>query len=256
VSQIAVGKAGSLSPDTIVVVNDKVYWLGTDGVYEWSDEGVTNISNDTVGPWFKSDTYFNRGRFENAFAKYNELRHQYELHLAAVGSSTEDRWVAFNLINRKWYGPHKTAAFTPSHAASLLNESGLPVALVGGTNGTIYSVNSTSYRDGPVLTPSSINMDVVGAFNFGNAPDIEHWWGELSVLSKVEAAGILSIYPTIGRLETAEGPTISADLTKGRQRMRILGVGPGMKLRFQQDTVNQGCTIYGFEVPWFEVGRR
>lgn len=256
VSQIAFGKAGSLSPDSIVTVNDRVYWLGTDGVYEWGDEGVTSISNDTVAPWFKSDTYFNRGRFENAFGKYNELKHQYELHLAAVGSSTEDRWIAFNLINRKWYGPHKTAAFTPSHAANLLDGNGLPVALVGGTNGIVYVANSTAYRDGPVLTPSAIDMNVITPMNFANAPDIDHFWGELSTLTKVEGAGILSIYPTLGRLNSPVGPTIPIDLTRGRQRNRIVGTGAGMKLEFQQADVNQGCTIYGFEVPWFELGRR
>jgi len=92
IQQITYGKAGCVAPETVVVVNDKAYWLGNDGVYEWTDNGVQNVSEDLVAPWFKTDTYFNRSQFPNAFAKYNELRNQYELHLAAVGSSSIDRW--------------------------------------------------------------------------------------------------------------------------------------------------------------------
>lgn len=253
VSQIASGKAGSLAPDTIVVINDRAYWLGNDGVYEWSDEGVINITNETVAPWFKTDTYFNRSRFPSAFAKYNELRNSYDLHLAAVGSSVEDRWVSVRLETKKWYGPHLTAEFTPSHAAHLVDENGLPVMLMGGTNGVIYTGNSANYRDG-ASTP--IDMDVFPPFHFGNAPDIDHYWGQLSMLSKVEVGGTLTITPTVGRLNTAAGTAFTHDLTTGRERLRRLGTGAGLRIRLRQATVNQGCVIYGYEIPYHELGRR
>src|SRR3990167_3363000 len=148
VHQIESGRAGTLSPDTVVVANDRVYWLGNDGVYGWSDEGVQNITDAQVAPWFQTDTYFNRTRFPNAFAKWNELRRTYDLHLAATGASTENRWVSFNTMNRTWYGPSLTSAFTPSHATQLVDEDGLPICLLAGTDGVVYTANSTNIRDG------------------------------------------------------------------------------------------------------------
>lgn len=253
ISQITSNKAGCVSADSIIVVNDKVYWLGVDGVYEWSDTGVNNLTDDTVAPWFKTDTYFNRSRFGNAFAKYNELRNQIDFHVAALGSSVEDRWVSFNLTNRKWYGPHKTAKFTPSHAAHVRDANVLPLTLVGGTDGVIYAANSTSYHDGTV-TP--IDFDCYGPFHSGDEPDIEHCWGQLSVLSRIEAAGTLTITPTVGRLNSSPQAAITHDLTTGRQLLRRLGDGALCRLRIQQADVDQGASPYGYEFPFFENGRR
>jgi hypothetical protein len=251
--QVQFGRGGCISPDTIVVINDNVYWLGDDGVWEWGPDGLQNVSDEQVAPWFKSDTYFNRSRFSYAFAKYNALRKTYDLHLAATGSSVEDRWVSFNIQNKKWYGPHKTGAFTPSAAELVSDGSGLPVALVGGTNGIVYKMNQATYHDG---SSTLIDYDVTGPFHFANAPDIEHYWDMLSVLTKVQASGTLSITPTVGRLDTAAGSVISHDMTLGRQRLERMGVGAGLRLRFQQATADVGVTQYGYEIPFHEIGRR
>lgn len=253
VSQIAFKKAGCVAPDTVIIINDKAYWLGNDGVYEWSDSGVVSITNDTVQPWFKSNTYFNRSRFPNAFAKFNEVSNCYEIHLAAAGSNVEDRWVQFNLSNRSWYGPNLTSAFTPSHAAYMQDSNGLPIALVGGTDGKIYAANSTSYVDGAA---TAIDFDVYTPFFSIDAPDIEHVWLELSMLSKVETAGTLSVTPYVGRINALAQPTIVHDLTTGRQRLRRLGNGALMRLRMRQNDPNQNVSVYGFELPVFEAGRR
>lgn len=253
--QIVYGKAGCIAPDSVVTVNDRVYWLGNDGVWEWGPEGVKNISNETVKPWFDKDsTYFNASRFPNAFAKFNEARNCYSLHLAANGSSVEDRWVEFNLTSRKWYGPHKTGAFTPSHAASGLDANGLPLTLVGGTDGVVYVANQATFRDGAATL---IDMDCIGPFHSANAPDMDHHWGELSVLSKVESGGTLSVTPKVGRLNSAAQSAISHDLTKGREVLRIIGDGALCQLRFQQASLNQGATIYGYEIDnVFENGKK
>lgn len=253
--QIAVGKAGCLAPDSVVCVNDRVYWLGNDGVWEWGPEGVKNISDELVKPWFlKDSTYFNPARFQYAFGRFNTARNSYELHVAANGSSTEDRWVSFNLTTRKWYGPHLTSAFTPSHAAECLDANGLPTSLVGGTDGIVYVANQATFRDS---TATAIDFDCYGPFHSVDAPDIEHHWGHLSMLTKVETGGTLTITPTVGRLNSQTQAAILHDLTKGRELLRILGDGPLMRLRLRQATVNQGCTVNGYEVaPVFENGRR
>lgn len=253
VQQIVFGKAGCVAPDSVVVVNDKVYWLGNDGVYEWDDNGVHNISDEAVKPWFQSDTYFARSRFPQAFARYNEKRQQVEFHLAAFGSVVEDRWVSFNLVTRKWYGPHKTAAFTPSHGASLVDANGLPISLVGGTDGVIYTANSGTFHDGAA---SIIDFDCYGPVHHLEAPDILHTFLQLSMLTKVEAGGALTITPYLGRLNAAAGTDISHSLTTGRELLRRLGDGEMLRFRLRQNTVDQGVSVYGYEVPVFEVGRR
>jgi hypothetical protein len=76
------------------------------------------------------------------------------------------------------------------------------------------------------------------------------------MLTKVESAGTLTVTPTLGRLNSSAQSGISHTLTTGRERLRILGDGPLMRLRFQQATNAQGVTIYGYEVdPVFENGR-
>lgn len=253
VSQIAVNKAGCVAPDSVVVINDRAYWLGKDGVYEWSDDGIQNITNDAVAPWFKSGTYFNRTRFPNAFAKYNEVRQTYDLHLANTGDSVENRWVSFYLKTRRWYGPHLTGLFTPSHAAYLSDADGLPMGLVGGTNGVLYTINSANYRDGAA---TAIDFDVYTSFYSADAPDIMHSWLELSMLSRIETAGTLTVTPFVGGLDAAAGTAISHSLTTGRERLRRLGDGRLLQLRFRENTNNQRASVFGFEIPFFERGRR
>ena len=253
VSQIAFDKAGCVAPDTVVVINDRAYWLGKDGVYEWSENGVNNITNATVAPWFKTDTYFERPRFPNAFAKYNEVKQTYDLHLAALNASTENRWVSLNLKNMRWYGPHLTGLFTPTHAAHLFDADGLPMALVGGSNGTLYTANSANFRDGAA---TAIDFDCYTPFFSADAPDIMHVWQELSVLSKVEAAGTLTITPYVGGLDASAGTAISHTLTTGRERLRRLGAGRLFSLRLRENTNNQGVSVFGIECNFFEAGRR
>ena len=260
VQQIALAP-GSMSPDAIQSVpGDKVIYLGRDGVYEWGDNGVVNISKDQVHPWFTSDTYFNRTRWPNAFMRYNSKLNQIELHLAAAGSSVEDRWVSFNLTNRKWYGPHKTAALTPQSGCDLIDGDGLPLTFVGGTDGVVYIGNRAIYTDGAA---TAIDMDCFGGFHSFDSPDIEKFWGQLSVQTKKESSGTLTITPRLvsgtGGVEDAvSGTDFSHDLTKGRELLdgrigdaRLLG------FRFRQNTNAVNATIYGYELDKvFEDGRR
>ena len=253
VSQVEVG-SGCVAPDSVITINDAVYYLGADGVYKWDDSGVVSVTDSSVAPWFRTDTYFNRTRFSNAFAKYNESRDQYELHLANTGDSTENRWIALSLKTGGWYGPHVTSLFTPTHAGGVDDSDGLPLTLVGGSDGVVYKANQTTFRDGAA---TAIAIDGYGPWHGIDAPDIEHFWGPLSMISQVESAGTLTVTPTVGWLDSSAGTAISHALTTGRERLRILGTGRLCRLRFQHSTVNQGVSIYGWEIsPIHELGRR
>lgn len=247
------GKKGCIAEDSVVVVGDAAYWLGRNAVYEWTDNGIEDISSERVKPWFNSDTHFNRARFQYAFGRYNEVTNSYELHLAAIGSSVEDRWVSFNLTNRRWYGPHKTGAFTPTHAGWFVDANSLPIVLVGGSNGTIYTGNSSNKRDG---SATAIDMDCYGPWHTGGDPDKMHTWLQLSMLSRIEAAGTLEITPYLGGLDAAAGTPITHTLTTGRELLSRLGVGRLARLRIRKNTVNQSATLYGYELPFFQNGRR
>lgn len=243
---------GCIAPDTVVIIRDTAYFLAADGVYTWNGEGVKPISRDKVHPWFNTDTYFQRSGFTAAFAKWNPLYDTYELHLPAASSSNLDRWVSYDTRRGIWLGPHKTGAFTPTFGGLMEDSSNLLIPIQGSSAGFLYKQNQTTFTD----DGTAIDFDVTTKFHSGNAPDIHHYWGELAVISKVESGGTLTITPTVGGLDAAAGAAISHNLTLGRQRLRRLGTGRFAQLRFQQATNSQGVELYGYEIPFHELGRR
>jgi hypothetical protein len=252
--QISVGKGGCVAARSVVTINDVVYWLGPDSIYEWNSSGVRSITDDTVRPWFISDRYFDRDQFPSAFAKYNPIRTQYELHLVDVNESTSKVWVAYNITNDRIYGPHRTDVGTLTCTTSTETSDGIPKVLVGSSTGQVYTLTPGTYHDG---TTTPIEMEIITPYFSGNAPDIEHFWGELSILSKIEDGGTLSIYPTVGRFDaTEEASALSHDLTLGRERLARLGTGAFVKLRLYNNQVDQPVTIQGIEIPFHEIGRR
>lgn len=246
---------GSWAPDACQVIRDVGYFFGGDGVYTWSSEGVQSITDETVFPWFNSDDYFNRSEFPNAIATYDPERHQYLLFLASAGQTTLDRWVSFDIAHKRWLGPHKTAALVPTCGATGLNSAGTKIALIGAADGYLYAFTDGNFTDG---TASAIDFDVTGKFHAGKppAPDVEHFWGELSMLSKIEAGGTLTITPKTGGLDAAAGTALSHTLTTGRERLGRVGSGRLCQLRFRENTAGQGLEIYGYELPWHELGKR
>lgn len=248
---------GCQAPDSCIVVRDVGYFLGEDGFYQWSAAGVKNVSREKVNPWFTTDDYFNRALFPNAFVRYEPKNDMIELHLAAAGSSVFDRWVSLEVSTGNWFGPHKTAALTPTAGALGEDGSDLALPLMGGSNGFIYKGNQTGYADAGL----AIDFDMILRHHC-NTPDIEKYFGELFLLSRIEAAGTMTITPAIGGLNASDQSTaITATLTLGRQRLRRLSistqpVGRFVKLRFQHNTVSQACGLYGYEIPFVERGRR
>lgn len=243
---------GPLGQGGSIVIHDIGYYLGEDGYYEVAGTGVQRVSEQKAHPWFTTDDFFNRSLFPSAFANWNPKMNTIELHLAAAGSSNVDRWVSYDLRTKEWLGPHKTGAFTPSTSALVQDANGFASPVMCGTNGFIYTENSSSYTD----DATAIDFDAIGTFHGGNTPDIEKYFGELAIITKIEGAGTLTITPKVGGLNASAGAAISHDLTLGRQRLRRLGTGRFVNLRFQNSQNNQGVEIYGYEIPFHELGRR
>lgn len=235
---------GVLAPESVVVIRDTAYFLSIDGVYAWGSDGLVKLSS-RVDAWFKTDDYFDPSQFPNAFARWNVREDTYELHLYAAGSSTPNRWVSYDLSRQLWLGPHHTEAFTPSSASQLENISGVPLSVIGGTDGLIYRANGTSFSD----VASPIAFDAWTAFHQGGDPNLVKVWNTLFVHTGIEAAGTLTVTPYVGGTDAVAGTPMSAPLTQGRSRLARLGVGRLMALRFQQATANQGCSILAYECP-------
>lgn len=250
--------AGGVAREACVVIRDKAYYLGLDGVYRWDDDGAVCISRGSVDPWFTSDTYFNRSRFPNAFASWNPVTNTYELHLASAGSSVEDRWIAFHIDKGEWLGPHRTTALTPTSARLLENGSDVFVPAFGASDGYLYAQNQAVRSDIPGgSSAQAISAFLQTRFHYDKNPDVTHFFGRLSVLTRIESAGTLTATPYVGNLDATAGTTLSHDLTKDREILGRLGVGRLCSLLFSQATVGLGFLIHGYEIkPIHEAGLR
>lgn len=248
---------GSVAEDACLVIDDIGYFRSGDGVCVWDSTGVRSITDDKVRPWFTTDTYFNRSRAQYEFAAYDPRTHSYLLFLHSAGSSSIDRWVQYDIANGNWYGPHKTASFTPFCAAQVLDANGLPMLAIGGTDGYLYYFVDANFNDG-TGSSTAIDFDVIGKWHAGNppAPAITHGWHGPDVFTKPQASGTLTVTPTVGTLESSAGTAQNVDLTNDRTRLTHFGPGRLCQLRFRQNTAGVGCELYGYDLPYIDLGRR
>lgn len=252
---------GCISAESCVVIRDKGYFLGLDGVYRWDDDGLVNISKATVDSWFTEDVVFNRDRFRYAFASHNPVTDCYELNLALAGETEERVWIAYDLEIGKWYGPHFTDAMTPTARAQelLRNDESVAFGSIGAEDGFIYQQNqATPFSDvDGTGAKSAIASQCIPAWASQKNPPATHYWGQLLVLTRIEDAGTLSITPTVGGLNAAAGASMAHDLTLGYERLRRMGVGRLLLLEFEQATIDRRWLLYGYDfVDAFEVGQR
>lgn len=247
---------GVWAPDSCVVVRDIGYFLGNPyGIYTWGPQGVKCISNPKVRGWFFTDNYFNRSQFDQALGWFDPVLDTYNLLLSAVGSTALDRWIVYHIESDTWWGPHKTDAFTPTVASTVRDASEIEIPVICSSAGFVYRPQTTP-TDG---ASTAIDLDITTNPLSADSPDIEKFWGEASIVSKIQASSptpSLSITPTVGGLDATSGAVITHDMTKGRERLRRLGPGRFLTLRLRQNTNGVGTTLYGVEIPFHEIGRR
>lgn len=245
-------EVGVEGTDSIAQYRDTIFFLWKDGVYTWNSGGIECISDNKVRSWFTSNSYFNREEFYRAVGRIDPIGKKYQLLLCAAGSTSLDRWVEYDLGDRTWWGPHKTSAFTPTYHTVVYDSDGLVIPIVGSSSGFFWQDSDTRTDD----TNTAIDFDVDSKFHDMQTPDIFKSFGMPSLLSKKQAAGTLTITPYVGDLSATAGTVILADMTKGRERLPRLGNGNMVKLNFRNTEVGQDVELFGYELEYFERGRR
>jgi len=74
-------------------------------------------------------------------------------------------------------------------------------------------MNQPAFRDGD----SAIDLDVLGKFHSQGNPDTEKVWGPLSIFSKEESGGILTIEARVGGLDARMGPIVITTMDRALQ---------------------------------------
>jgi hypothetical protein len=249
---------GVTAPDSVAVIRDVAYWLHEDGVYRYNSNGISDqpVSRDKVHSWFTTDDYFNRAMFPEAFGGWNPVNDSYVLFLAAAGTTVFNRWVELILSGPnegKWLGPHKTGAFTPTCFGLMQSATGTYLPTIGSSNGYLNKMNQSTRTDEPA---TAIDFEVVGKAHAADQPNMLRLWRRLAVINKIQGAGTLTVTPTVGELNAAAGTAISVPLTAGRTVTRRLGTGTYCQLTFRVNSAGQDVTLYGYELPWLDIGVR
>lgn len=243
---------GVESQESVVTYRDTIWWLWKDGVYQWDDDGLVNVSDGHVKSWFSTDNYFNRNMFVNSFAVFDPIRLKYKLYLASAGSNKINRWVEYDIVDQTWWGPHRTRAFSESSAFLLTDIEDKQEAVVGSSLGFIWKERLTATDN----IEDGIPLSLITKWFDGSLPDYEKYWGQLSVLGKVQGAGIVAITPRTGYLDSTDKTPLLYDMTKGRQKLDRLGTGKLMQLTFTHDDPDEPVELYGLELPYTVIGHR
>jgi hypothetical protein len=243
---------GCVAPETVFVYRDTAFFLGQDGVYRWDSNGVKSVSDENAKAYFTTDDYFDRSKFDQAWASFDPTDNSYVLFLTSVGGTLGDRWLKYMLDRQTWWGPHKTGAFTPTAAGVVSDASDQLRMVIGGSTGFFWKDRGRTFTD-DVNTAIDFDADLV---HTGDTPDIEKYWGQATFIVKPQAAGNLVITPTVGDLSAAATPSINVDLTRERSRIRRFGPGRHLQLNLRQNVDAQGCELRGYEVPYISIGRR
>lgn len=249
---------GVESHDSVSVFRDTAYFLWKDGVYQWGTStlnapAITCLSDAGVRSWFTTDDYFNRDRFKYAFGHVDPVRNKYRLFLATAGSQFENTWVEFDLTDRTWWGPHITGELAPTSVFIRTTAAGVKMPVIGSAAGTIYA-EQTTRSDG---TSTPIEMHITTKRHDLSEPDLEKFWGELTISARAEAAGTLAVSASCGELSAGVTSTDTHDLTQSRGRLGRIGVGKHVQLEFTNSELGQDAQLYGYEIdPVNVVGKR
>jgi hypothetical protein len=254
---------GILSQESVVVFRDAAYFIWLDGVYRWDANGIACVSDmGNVRSWFVTDDYFNRGMFSLAFAVFDPINIRYRLFLCSAGNVVPDRWVEFDINSGKWYGPHKTDAFSPRCGFQFRGVNDQSYLTIGSYDG--YLSLDTEVRTDWGSVP--IVEDVTSAQFSGGDPNRDTVFGKVYINTEPLAASVLTppvlnVTTQVGELNLestipASAVAMQADLTKARQSLFRVGEGKHAVVRLQNSQIGVNPVVYGMKIPTTDVGQR
>lgn len=250
---------GVLSQESVGIYKDVGFFLWHDGVYKWDSNALSCVSDGKVRRWFTSDDFFDREAFGKAFGKIDPVRGKYRLYLKTLDRKWE--WVEYDLNTGTWWGPHKTDAFTPTSTFTLFSAHNRPFLSAGATDGGIYVDQTKAVDTSITLQDHGIILNANTAPLKAKDPDIDMYWGELSIIGKdqlADIAGTLDVTPTIGNLDATSGEPVEYDMSLSRQRLGRLGSGKLLQINLHHENdANEPVEVYGLEVSdVFPIGHR
>jgi hypothetical protein len=207
------GTVGFWAPESVVVINDAVYFVAEFDVYKW-DGRLTNLTRERLHTWFAEALasrggVFNLALLEQAFGHHDEFHNTYDVYLPSTDSLSFDRWLTLDLSSGEWLGPHRTEAFTPTCAGVLEDANGRQRPAVGASNGGIYFKNSNTFSD----AGSAIDFEMTVNPHHQGEPDLEKFWGELTVHSE-PTTGTLTVKAKVGALDAPQGVVAVVSITR------------------------------------------
>ena len=254
-------QCGVLSQETVIVFRDVAYFLWHDGVYQWDDAGIVCLTDGAGGrgrvrSWFTTPDYFDATRFPHAFAQI-DTTHRIKYRLFLWDPDGVLKFVEFDILERTWDGPHRIDAFTATSAFTRTVDN-LPVPTVGGSDGGIYDQGRRPSAADVAISGQryGIDYDVDTSVFTASGPDRDQYFGQLSMIGNVQAAGTMIITPRVGYLNAPPQPPIAYDMRRGRQRLRRLGFGQAMQLNLKHTAVDEPVGIHGFEIDDVHEGGR
>lgn len=243
---------GVESQESVAEFQDTIWWLWKDGVYQWDAEGVRNVTEGKVKSWFATDDYFNRALFHKAFAIVDTPKMKYRLFLASAGSTEIDRWVEYDIVDKTWWGPHKTDAFSPTCALTIFDDDGLVYPTIGSEEAYLWKEQAAATDH----LATGIAMDVLSKWHEAGEPDLEKHWGRPTIMGKAQEAGVVTFTPYVGYTDAEAQAPMYWEMVEGRQSLDRLGHGVLMRFRLTHDTYNEPVQIHGIEFPFNIFGSR
>ena len=250
---------GVESNETVKVFRDQAFFLWKDGLYGWDSSGIKCVSDEGgVRSWFTENSDFNTAMYGSAFAVIDPNFPKYRLFLCSAGSTTIDRFVDYDINDGTWWGPHRTDLFTPSSAFTAFDSSDRSLPLVGGP-AWVYKEQAARMDGGS--TP--IVMDVIGKQHYDNNPDVDKYFGEISIFQRAMPTGTIQVTSRVGDLQstTPVKPiiTITQDCSQRLPRTRLgrIGGGKHAQIEISNGEAGQDVEIFGYEIdPVNVIGKR